>query len=121
MYILPYFAWGEPDRTYVHSTSAVYLPLHTKHHDPVSGDISVNGEDLLIKAKDHVYYWHVPDRNYFSAVSRPPTELPYHQERLGESVCWDVTGNKYYTLSEGRFATLYSYSRKVPDSSTIVG
>jgi hypothetical protein len=49
-----------------------------------------------------------------------PQRLPYRGERQGESVCWEVHGNGYYTLSEGANSPLYYY-RRTSSNPNLVG
>ncbi|XP_063402315.1 uncharacterized protein LOC134686575 [Mytilus trossulus] len=106
---IPASAWGST--TPFNATSSVHLNITTSHHDPGAGDISPDGTELIIKARNHVYYWKVKNNDYLSAVETPPTEIPHHSERLGEAICWDINGTNYYTLSEGRHAPLYEFVR----------
>lgn len=106
---LPSTAWGRSDRTHVHD--GVYLTVRTKNENPTGGDISPDGREMLVKTYGSVFYWYVPDGNFYSAIVKTPTVLPYIRERQGESVCWDSQGYGYYTLSEGFNSTLFYYQR----------
>ncbi|XP_069134161.1 uncharacterized protein [Argopecten irradians] len=99
--------WGQAVPTPV--SSSTFLPILTTHHDPTAADISPDGKRLLVKAKSHVFYWSVPDGDYLAAVTKPPIELPYIHESLGEAICWDDKGEAYFTLGEGHFKPLYEY------------
>jgi len=75
---------------------------------------------VLLKTYEHVYYYHVPDGNYYSHMAGMPTALPYTHEPQGEAVCWQVPGAAgYYTISEGRHQPVYYYHRT--SSPDIVG
>lgn len=75
---------------------------------------------ILIKTYGHVYYWYIPDKNYYAHMRDHPQRLPYRGERKGESVCWEVHGNGYYTLSEGANSPLYYY-RRTSSNPNLVG
>ncbi|CAG2224384.1 unnamed protein product [Mytilus edulis] len=109
---LPKSAWGAHHHVYVND--GVYLSITTNAHDPVGGDISPAGNEILLKTYGRVNYWSVPDRNYAAHITHHPQVLPYHNERQGESVCWDVHGDGYYTLSEGANQPLWYYKRQSP-------
>ncbi|XP_050400799.1 uncharacterized protein LOC126817721 [Patella vulgata] len=98
----------------VTAESSKYLTLDSIHHDPVGGDISFNGKEMLIKYKLNVYYWTVLDGDYIGATTRPPVNLPYVFETRGESVCWDPQGSGYYTTGEGLNQHIYYYKRQSP-------
>ncbi|ESO83128.1 hypothetical protein LOTGIDRAFT_169531 [Lottia gigantea] len=104
--------WGSGNAVTVQASATLKQDGHK--HDPVGGDISPNGKEMLIKYKYHVYYWYVPDGDYVGAISRPPVDLPYVVETQGESVCWDSRAGGYYTLSEGKNQHLYYYQRTSP-------
>ena len=76
------------------------------------GDISPNGKEVLVKDADKIYYYAPVDGDYLSALTHPGVEVPYHKERLGESVCWSADGSSYYTLGEDNHAVLYRYDRQ---------
>ena len=50
LFQLPNSAWGTGQKVQISSTAVIYAP--STHHDPVGGDISPNGKEVLIK----VYY-----------------------------------------------------------------
>ncbi|ESO83129.1 hypothetical protein LOTGIDRAFT_169532 [Lottia gigantea] len=108
-------AWGSGKT--VAAEASVVLNQSSSHHDPVGGDISLDGKEMLIKYKQHVYYWHVPDGDYIKAVTSVPIELPIIKEKRGESVCWDARGIDYYTISEGKLPDLHYFKR----TSSIIG
>ncbi|XP_052772653.1 uncharacterized protein LOC128211678 [Mya arenaria] len=113
---LPSHAWGTNQREYVNE--GVYLSVTSRSYNPVGGDISPDGTEVLLKAYGHVYYWHVPDRNYYSHMTSYPAELSYTPEQQGEAVAWEPSGAGFYTLSEGTNAALYYHRRT---STDIVG
>ncbi|KAJ8312237.1 hypothetical protein KUTeg_009610 [Tegillarca granosa] len=84
------------------------------HPDPVAGDISPDGHEVLIKTRENVYYWYVPDNNYSDILSGHPVSLPYIHENRGEALCWDEHGQGYYTLGEGSNKHIYYYRRIIP-------
>ncbi|KAK6188994.1 hypothetical protein SNE40_005054 [Patella caerulea] len=90
------------------------LSQTSSHNDPVGGDISADGKEMLIKYRDHVYYWDTSDGDYIGAISRKPADLPYTHEKRGESVCWDPRSAGYYTLGEGSHRHVYYYERTSP-------
>lgn len=108
---LPSSGWDTGSRVMVNTSGR--LDINTNTNDPVGGDISPDGTEVIVKTHHNLYYWHVQDRNYLTALQQPPAEVEYHDEPQGEAVCWDVKGFGYYTLSEGVGQTLYYYSRYV--------
>ena len=47
LFQLPSSAWGTGQKVLISSTAVIYAP--STHHDPVGGDISPNGKEVLIK------------------------------------------------------------------------
>ncbi|MEM8896934.1 MAG: hypothetical protein AAGC85_02475 [Bacteroidota bacterium] len=67
----------------------------------VSGDISSDGQEILIKTYFAVYYWKREKGEALEkTLAREPVRLPYIPEAQGEAMCWTPEGEGYYTLSE---------------------
>ena len=47
LFQLPNTAWGTGQKVQISSSAVIYAP--STHHDPVGGDISPNGKEVLIK------------------------------------------------------------------------
>ncbi|XP_046575879.1 uncharacterized protein LOC124283886 [Haliotis rubra] len=105
---LPSFGWAGKA---VDVTVTSRLSTTTAHHDPLGCDISPDGKAMLIKAKDDIYYYSVPDGDYVEAAKGQATTVKYDmKEHLGESVAWTAKGDGYYTVSEGTYQPIYLYS-----------
>lgn len=83
----------------------------------VSGDISPDGNEILLKSYNAVYYWkRKPGETLFQVLSRNhDLTAPYLIEPQGESICWDTQAAGYYTLSEkgnGSIPPLYYYGKE---------
>jgi hypothetical protein len=76
-----------------------------------AGDISKDGEQVLIKSYINVYYWK-RRRNtpVWTTLQKKPQLLPYKQEKQGEAIGFTPDGKGYYTTSEGAFAPIYYYA-----------
>ncbi|XP_052772654.1 uncharacterized protein LOC128211679 [Mya arenaria] len=111
---LPDSAWTAHHRVQVNE--GIMIP-HT--HTFVGGDISPNGQEVLVKDHSHIYYWHVNNGNYYETLrTQEPSQVPYHVEPQGEAVAWDKDGSGYYTISEGQHPKIYYYRRT---SAPVVG
>ncbi|HTI58301.1 hypothetical protein [Mucilaginibacter sp.] len=78
-----------------------------------AGDISRDGQQVLLKSYEKVYYWkREASEPIWKTMLRKPAELPYKPEKQGEAIGFTPDGKGYYTTSEGVFAPIYYY--KVP-------
>ncbi|WAR16143.1 hypothetical protein MAR_030775 [Mya arenaria] len=103
-------AWGAGSRVSV--TSSAQLNIDSTQNDPVGGDISLDGNAILIKTHEAIYYWDASrSHDYIALLQQPGDKVPYIHEHQGESVCWDATDSGYYTLGEGKNEPLYHYVR----------
>jgi hypothetical protein len=76
----------------------------------VSGDISPDGMQVLIKTLQSVYYWKCePGEPLEKTLQRPPVELPYTPEKQGEAIGFAADGKGYYTVSEGEQSPILFY------------
>ncbi len=78
------------------------------------GDISPDGNFLLIKNYQNIYMWERRDMSIGQALSQAYTEVPYIMEPQGEAIAWRYDNNGYFTVSEeyGNMpAILYFYSK----------
>lgn len=67
----------------------------------VSGDISTDGSEILIKNYDEVFYWTRADsETVVAALRRAPRNQPYVPERQGEAIAFTLDGLAYVTTSE---------------------
>jgi len=75
-----------------------------------AGDISKDGQQILIKSYVKVYYWQRKNNEpVWQTIQRKPQELPYKMERQGEGIGFNPQGTGYYTTSEGVFTPVYYY------------
>lgn len=85
-------------------------------HNIVSGDISADGQEILLKIYDEIYYWkRSVNENISELLTKVPIELPYSREKQGEAITWALNGSGYYTLGESSKedqAQLMFYKRK---------
>jgi hypothetical protein len=85
----------------------------------VAGAISPDGNELLLKNMDNVYYWKLEQGEQVADVfKREPKVLFYKKESQGEAIAFKYDGSGYYTLSElvmGEKSFLRFYSRKTKD------
>lgn len=78
-----------------------------------AGDISQDGKHIMIKNKEHIYYWHRnAGETVEAAMARPAIELPYLPEKQGEGVTFSVDNSGYITISEGKKPALNFYPHK---------
>lgn len=74
------------------------------------GDISKDGQQILLKSYQKVYYWQrKANEPVWETLKRKPAEPAYKQERLGEAIGFTADGKGYLTTSEGVFAPIYHY------------
>lgn len=83
----------------------------------VAADISRDGQEVLMKNYNLVYYWkRAPDQSLIELLQQKPIKLPYDPEPQGESICFAYDEKGYYTLSESsahnKHPQLLWYKRK---------
>jgi hypothetical protein len=67
----------------------------------VAGDFSSDGEELLLKNYEDIYYWKTPkEKSLQEALKEKPELLAYEQEPQGEAIAWARGDNGFYTLTE---------------------
>lgn len=94
-------------------TSSLTLNIpETDNVDPLGGDISPNGQEVVLRTHHKIYYWMVSNGEYLTTLNNTePTEVPQIDEPQGEAVAWDARGEGYYTLSEREKQPLYYFRR----------
>lgn len=76
-----------------------------------AGDISKDGQQILVKSYTKVYYWQRKNNEpIWQTLQRKPEEFPYKMERQGEAIGFTPDGKGYYTTSEGVYQPIYYYS-----------
>jgi hypothetical protein len=92
--------------------SPVTLPFRLAN----GGDISADGQEILIKNLKNVYYWKRREgESIQDALARPGEKLPYIEEPQGEAIAWFRDGSAYLTVSEkkdGITPVIYKYIRR---------
>lgn len=82
----------------------------------VGGSISPDGQEVLLKNIDNVYYWKLESGETLADVfKREPKILTYKREAQGEAIAFKFDGSGFYTLSElksGEKSFLRFYARK---------
>ncbi|RAW03295.1 hypothetical protein DQQ10_04215 [Pseudochryseolinea flava] len=96
----------------LHAKEVLSLPLT----QIVSGDISADGKQVLLKNYEYVYYWNNPHgKPLLELLRERPWDVPYEEEAQGESITWARDGSGFYTLGEKSITMdtyLYFYQRK---------
>ena len=81
----------------------------------VAGSMSTDGQELLLKDYDNIYYWKRSDKeSLVQVLARKPIELSYEREQQGEAISWSLDATAFYTLSEStkeKDADLIVYTR----------
>ena len=73
------------------------LPIGTV----VGGDISSDGNEILLKTYTSVFYWRRNEgETIIEALTREPKRLAYFREPQGESIAFKEDLSGYYTISE---------------------
>jgi hypothetical protein len=81
----------------------------------VSAAISRDGNEILMKNYDHIYYWETQGKSLPEVLKKEPHLLKYTEEPQGEAIAFNVSGTGFYTLSEklqGEKTFLYFYQKK---------
>ncbi len=85
-------------------------------HNANGGDISPDGNEILIRNYANIYYWkRKPNESIAQTLQRLPVRLPYNEEPQGEAVAWKLDGSGYFTISEipkGAEVDMLFYERK---------
>ncbi|XP_060551518.1 uncharacterized protein LOC132713071 [Ruditapes philippinarum] len=109
---IPGSGWGSNSPIQLNSSHR--LDVTTTHNDPLGGDISPDGQEVLIKVRNYVLHYNTNGSKDFEVVlSGSPVNLPYVHEKHGEAVAFSLDGQTYYTLAEGHHPTLYRYNAKI--------
>lgn len=85
------------------------------HYGATGGDISPDGNFILIKNYQAIYIWQRRGLSIPETLRQPSIKVPYIMEPQGEAVAWRYDGSGYFTLSEVYAnvpAVLYFYGKK---------
>lgn len=88
------------------------LPFHNIN----ASDISADGQEVLIKDYDHIYYWKKEgSESIGELLLRKPIELHYNKGPQDEAIAWKRDGSGFFTLGEtvkGEGGNLVLHKRK---------
>jgi hypothetical protein len=77
-----------------------------------AGDIAADGSGVLIRTYMDAHYWpRGSGESIAQALAHAPCAVPLHRELQGEAIAFSSDGRSYFTVSEGRHPTLYSFVR----------
>ena len=66
-----------------------------------AGDISADGNEVLLKSLGKVFYWRRTQGEQFAEMFKKPyDEVPYRREPQGEAIGWASDASGFYTMSE---------------------
>ena len=83
----------------------------------VGADISPDGNELIMKDYENIYYWPIKGRAVEATLKEKPQVLEYAAEPQGEAIGFSRDGSGFFTLSEnikGEKTFLLFYERTVP-------
>ena len=82
----------------------------------VGGDISRDGQKILLKNDDNVFHWEASaSESLIEKMKEPAHSVPYEKEPQGEAIAWASDDSGFDTLSEKpkkKDVYLYFYKRK---------
>ncbi len=84
------------------------------YFNSVAADISPDGQEILTKTYDAIYYWKRDGQSIADLMLSKPEQVPYVIEPQGESIAWKKDGSGFFTLSEEPRdieAVLYFYKK----------
>jgi hypothetical protein len=91
----------------------------------VGGDVRSDGNQILLKNYEHVYFWRSDTAMAVGDLLRTPHfEVPYEIEPQGEALSWTHDGTGFYTISEknvGKSTYLYYYHDRSQDQHDAQG
>jgi len=98
------------DTVVLQKRAKLYFPGSGEVKWITAGDISQDGQQVLLKTYAQVFYWkRQPNEGIWQTLERSPSILPYTVEPQGEAIAFSLDGKSYYTVSEGVHAKLYNY------------
>jgi hypothetical protein len=103
-----------PNQTYtLQYRNAIHIPGVAQANWVVAGDISADGNKVLIKTYEKVFYW---ERNagehIWETLARVPKELPYTVDGISEAIALNKNSTYYYTVPEGANPVITKYPLK---------
>lgn len=102
--------WGHPG---IVDIDTPYRLNHRIHH-PLAGDISPQGDEVLILTQHQIYYWNVHIKyNYKGAMSTGISHAFLEgSSHLGmKGICWDADSINFYAIPEGKYKSIDYYVR----------
>jgi hypothetical protein len=98
------------DRLILNKRRRLFFPGYKLFKWITGGDISKDGQQVLIKSYTNVYYWKRQNNEpIWKTLQRKPRILSYVQEKQGEAIGFTPDGKGYYTTSEGVYSPIYYY------------
>ncbi len=80
-----------------------------------AGDISADGQQIIVKSYMSVFYWRrEKGKSLMQVLKNEPKILPYKMEPQGEAIGFTADGKGYYTISEGKFSDIKYYKIDMP-------
>jgi len=98
-------------KTYtLHEGCKLYFEGKKKDKWIVSGSISRDGKQVMLKSMKKVYYWQRQGgESIYKTMQRTPLELSYTQHGQEEAICFSPDGKSYFITGEGEHAGIYQY------------
>ena len=112
VYVLPY-----PQRVDTMNIARRVLILPLSITTITAGDISPDGNEIIIKNYTNVYHWRrLAGEPVWHAMLEAPTNIPYIPEYKGEGMCFLANGDRFICCGEykdgPKSATMYQYVRR---------
>jgi hypothetical protein len=77
-----------------------------------AGDVSPDGSEVVVRGYVNASLWQrARGTTVSAALAGPAVFVPLALEPQGESLCFDASGDGYYTVSEGKHQPLYWFAR----------
>ncbi|XP_067656462.1 uncharacterized protein [Haliotis asinina] len=115
IYIIPQYKYESPvyKITNGRAEEVCTFQFYSQWSGPVDGDISADGDMMLVKTYDFVFYFYVSKKRYTDALcgGTEHVALRYTWENLGEVVTFSPDAMSYYTCNKQLYSPLWRYDR----------
>jgi len=100
-------------------TVMLYLVAELTWNTATGGDISPQGDEIIIRNYSSAYVWaRPPGSNLWDAFSGTQYPVTLIVEPQGEAIGYNANGSGFYTTSEVNYQPIYYYTRTPPPSPT---